>query len=867
MFLKNYQVKVVSELRAFFLNARQTKDAFLAARKTLPPEMQQILNWVQTSFQNTGKNCIDSCINGLKEYYPRIVMKVPTGGGKTLLAVEAIREYQNIFARRRTGLVVWIVPSETIYSQTVQKLRDKSNPLRQLLDQASGNKTLIMEKGQRLTTNDIKDNLVILFVMIQSISRHNAKEALRVFQDSGGFESFFPADNRYDLHAELKNSCPNLDLLSEIGPIIKTSLGNAIRLSKPFIIIDEIHKVFSDMARKTIDGLNPEMVLGLTATPKAEMNIIVSITGLQLKEEDMVKLDMHIIPPAGRKRDDWRSMLREIKIHREKLEKKAIRYKQNAGLNIRPIALIQVEATGKDQRGKHNRVHSLDVKEYLQQLEINTDEIAIKTSSQNDIEDVNLFAQDCNVRYLITKEALREGWDCSFAYILGVIPNVNSDTGMTQLVGRILRQPFAKKTGVQELDESYVYYSKGDTRQILEKVSAGFKSEGLEDLITRIKIDDNNAVSPTKRVKIKKIFSSKYQNSFFLPVWVIIDNGKNKRRFSYELDIKPFIDLSDYTPSPEEYERLKSSLSDEMNERQAIAVSLDKESKVQARFEKTDFSGSGGGNIEYLTRRYSELIENPFLARKIASTHFETISKNLGIEKSEEHFGYIAAFLCNLLKDEKAKREENLFLKYIKEKQVVLAVSDEHSDYDSLGYRIPDADEITVGRIPNPYKYYLFDDIDLTAMNSLEQKVGDILDKQERILWWFRNKAQKQWYSIQGWHEYKVRPDFVAAKKNDAGGLEIVYILESKGEHLSGNADTIYKQKVLHLMTEQKKEHAVQHYEQIDLPFGKVNENVEFYLVEQGKEEEKVRTLFAETNKEKEHKALKYPIRKSRKKK
>ena len=107
---------------------------------------------------------------------------------------------------------------------------------------------------------------------------------------------------------------------------------------------------------------------------------------------------------------------------------------------------------------------------------MNPDEIGIKTSSQNDIEDVDLFSSDCPVRYLITKEALREGWDCSFAYILGVIPNVNSDTGITQLVGRILRQPNARKTGVKELDESYVYYSKGDTRQMLEKVSAGFRN-------------------------------------------------------------------------------------------------------------------------------------------------------------------------------------------------------------------------------------------------------------------------------------------------------------------------------------------------------------------------------------------------------
>jgi len=839
MFLKKYQVKVVSELKAFYGKSRETKDAFDTARKALPAEMRHTLNWVQTTFQTAVKEYKDRCTNGLGEYYPRVIMKVPTGGGKTLLAVEAIREYQNLFARKRTGLVVWIVPSETIYSQTVQKLRDKANPLRQLLDQASGNKTLILEKGQRLTTHDIEENLVILFVMIQSISRQNGKEALKVFQDSGGFESFFPSDNRYDLHSELIKECPNLDLLSEIGPIIRTSLGNAIRLSKPFIIIDEIHKVFSDMARNTIDGLNPEMVLGLTATPKAEMNTLVTITGLELKDEDMVKLDMHIIPPSGRKEDDWKSMLREIKAHRDTLEKKANKYRQNTGLYIRPIALLQVERTGKEQRGK-GFVHSHDVKDFLQEMEINPDEIAIKSSSQNDIEDVNLFSQDCNIRYIITKEALREGWDCSFAYMLGIIPNVNSDSGITQLVGRILRQPFARKTGVNELDESYVYYSKGDTRSILEKVDAGFKKEGLEDLVSKIKVEDNDTINPTRKVKIRKEFKNTFKSAFYLPVWVMMDKGDRKRRFSYELDIKPFIDYSSFTINNQVIDRLKSSFSDETKERRSIIVTLDAESKVAAKYEHSEVNGTKEINIDYLTRRYAELTENPFYARKMACSHTETLIKGIGKEKVEENFGYISAFLYNLLSEAKTKGEESLFLDYLKSRKIVLAVSND----EELGFRIPNEDNIVVSRIPNPYKYYLFEDVDLTSMNSLEQTVGDILDKQEKILWWFRNKVSMNWYSIQGWQEYKLRPDFVAAKKSEKGELELVYILESKGEHLTGNADTVYKQKVMNIMTEQKKQKAIYHYEQAELPFGQINDNVEFYLVEQGKEEEDLKKFF-----------------------
>jgi type III restriction enzyme len=331
-----------------------------------------------------------------------MVIKVPTGGGKTLLAVEAIREYQTRYAGKRTGLVVWVIPTETIYSQTIAKLKDKANPLRQFLDQSSGNRTLIVEKGQRLSIQDIEENLVILFIMIQSISRKNAKESLKMFQDAGGFEEFFPADHRYDLHEELLKNCPNLDSFNYMGnPVVKTSMGNAIRVSRPLIIIDEIHKVFSNTAKETIDGLNPVMVLGLTATPKKDMNILVSITGLELKDEEMIKLDMHIIPPENRNADDWKSMLVEITKQQKLLEKKAKKYQQTTGVYIRPIALIQAERTGKEQRGK-GFVHSLDIKEHLQEIGINPDEVSIKSSSQNDIEDVDLLAQDCNVRYIIT---------------------------------------------------------------------------------------------------------------------------------------------------------------------------------------------------------------------------------------------------------------------------------------------------------------------------------------------------------------------------------------------------------------------------------------------------------------------------------
>ena len=842
MYLKKYQIKVVNALRQFLQTARDTKTSFDIAKQALPENMRHTLNWVQTTFQTTGLEYKDRCTNGLGNSYPRMVIKVPTGGGKTLLAVESIREYQNLFAQKRTGLVVWIVPSETIYSQTVQKIRDKGNPLRQLLDQCSGNRTIILEKGQRLTTNDIEENLVILFVMIQSISRTNGKEALKVFQDSGGYDSFFPADNRYDLHEQLLKQVPNLDFISPLGteqPLIMTSLGNAIRISKPFIIIDEIHKVFSENARKTIDSLNPEFVLGFSATPKAEMNVLVTITGLELKEEEMVKLDMHILPPLSKQENDWKAMVKEIKEHREKLEEIAKQYQKDTGVYIRPTALIQVEATGKDQRGR-GKVHSLDVKEYLVSLDVNPDEIAIKTSSQNDIEDVNLFSQDCPVRFIITKEALREGWDFSFAYILGIIPNVNSNTGVTQLVGRILRQPFARKTGVKELDESYVYYTKGDTREILDRVSTGFKNEGLEDLVTKLKFRDNEAINATKTVKIKKEFSEKFQNSFYLPVWVMVDKDGSKRRFNYETDIKPKIDFSKVLLDDEFLTKLESSLSNETKERKAFAITLNDSSKATFVEEQSQTNGKAEINIDYLTRRLNEIIENPFLARIIGTKHLSQIEEKIGQEKLKEHYSFIVSQLCKKFQEEKAKQEEEIFLEELKAQNLVLAVSDD----DTVGFKIPKEDVITVSPIPSTYKYYLFDDVEITAMNTLERKVGDLLDKQEKILWWFRNKVNRKWYSIQGWQQNKIRPDFVAAKRTEDNHLELVYIIESKGEHLLGNVDTTYKKKVLDIMTKQKQLKNIKAY-QTQIPFEEyvINDKVECYLIEQGKEEEKIKEI------------------------
>lgn len=842
MYLKKYQQKVVSELKQFFTTARQTRDEFETIINAIPEAQRSVvaanMNYVESTFQKLNLPYSDNCKNGLGKYYPRINLKIPTGGGKTVLAVEAIKEYQSVFAQKKTGLVVWIVPKEIIYKQTVNNLRDKSHPYRQLLDQASGGRTVIAEKGHTISKQDVEENLVILFLMAQSTSR-STNESLRVFKDSGGFDSFFPEDNRYDLHYQWLKEVSNLEVMWNNGEQAQliTSLGNAVRVSKPFIIIDEFHKVFTPLAKKTIDNLNPEMILGLSATPKQGMNNLCTVTGLELKEEEMVKLDLHIIPPVGNVENDWKAMLQNIMEKRQSLEDKAIELRQETGQYIRPIALIQCERTGKDQRGK-GFVHSEDVKEHLMDEGVNPSEIAIKSSDKNDIEDINLFSRDCQIRYIITQSALNEGWDCSFAYVLGIIPNVNSNTGVTQLIGRILRQPNAKKTGVKELDESYVYYSKGDTSNLLETVVKSFEEEGLGDLVTGLQVQNDPKVNPKKTVGIREEFKP-LEYAFYLPVWVMVDDRKNlSRKFNYAIDIKQHIAFENLGLSDELLTKIKNSLSEQKSDQSTFSVTIDKEGGITSKNETISASYYAHINIGYLSRRLGEFIENPFLARKKAGEWIEALKIELGEETLKKFFSFISSQLAQYAEEHKQAEEERIFNEYLSSERLKLAVTDDPNN----GFRVPETDSITISRIAPTLRHNLYEDVDFDNLNKLEKDVINILERQETIMFWFRNRVARGWYAIQGWRENKIRPDFVVAKKKDDNKVEIVYLMESKGEHLLGNNDTTYKNKVFEQMTAQHKAGNVKTY-QTEFDFGVVNDAIEAYLIEGGKEEQKIREL------------------------
>src|SRR5437879_8389880 len=292
MKLKEYQERALKEVKVFL-------EQLAAWRPEAFRRGSWLFDFAEKAWEEAGVGrTYLKKKNGLGRPLPVFCFKIPTGGGKTLLAVKTIDLVHSFYLKQQTGLVLWIVPTLQIYRQTLLRLKDRDDPYRQHLDIVSAGRTLILEKTDGFTPQDVDEHLAVLLLMLPSASRVN-KEALRMFRDSGAFQAFFPTEEDKDGHAGLLRRIPNLQTFEKDDPFwgkqVKSSLGNTIRLLEPLIILDEGHKAYSETAQETLRNLNPCMIVELSATPLEESSKLVVISGVELHREEMIKLDLHVI--------------------------------------------------------------------------------------------------------------------------------------------------------------------------------------------------------------------------------------------------------------------------------------------------------------------------------------------------------------------------------------------------------------------------------------------------------------------------------------------------------------------------------------------------------------------------------------------
>lgn len=813
MQLKAYQTRSLETMRFYLERLAEMKSKGAKARE-IDPEMEfdfAVKAWEKTA---PGRNYFPRR-NGLGEPMPSVCLKIPTGGGKTLLAAHAVDLVNLHYRQKQMGLVLWIVPTTQIYNQTLAALRDRDHPYRQLLDAASAGRTLILEKHSGFSPADVKENLCVLMLMLPSANRRT-NEQLRMFRDSGGFDRFFPVDDDQRGHSEFLTKIPNLDTFEKEsgfwGRQIKTSLGNTLRLLNPLIILDEGHKAYSENARRTLEQFNPCLIIELSATPSKTANVLVEILGKELLAEEMIKLDLHI---QNRASPAWKDTMLAAIEHRDWLETEARAYQANTDIYIRPICLIQVERTGKDQH-KPGLVHADDVKDYLVQTRgLPEEQIAIKTSQVDELKEVDevggLLSRNCPIRYIITKQALQEGWDCSFAYVLTILTNPGSKNALTQLVGRILRQPYARKTAVPALDESYVFCFQQRGRELLKDVRKGFGLEGLGDLEGRIVQDSEGAA----KADHERIFEPREQfkksaRNLVLPVFVIRDRD-DWRPVHYEadilarvpwgeVDVNPVVDLT-LTPVSDKDVELRAGLDERM---------LDASSEEAVK----TLPGGGTKEIDYafVASHLLDVLPNPWRGHDLGKYVFEKLLKRYAGQRAlvTGNFVFVVEELRKRLQAERDRLAEAVFHELLEGDEMRFMVVAEDFGFNRLPKKIavPSGEKRATRLDGNQFVLSLFEHVPEDSMNSLEHQVASYLDEQENLFFWYRNASRRD-YRVQGWKPGRIFADFIFTASRQTADADNAYhdvfVIETKGLHLKLNADTNYKRSVFNVCTEHAK--------------------------------------------------------------
>ncbi len=753
--------------------------------------------------------------DGCKRPVPNIVLKVPTGGGKTWLAVSGISKIMGKYLGSNTGFVLWIVPSETIYTQTLKNLRDRQHPYRQALDRAAAGSVLIMEKSDRFNARDVDTHLCIMLLMLQSANRQT-RETLKMFQDRGDVHGFFPPEGDQKAHGEVLQNTPNLDGYNDLFPMVKDSLGNALRMIRPVVVMDEGHRAISDLAYNTLYGFNPCFVLELTATPKdiqprggkkpregRYANVLVEVTGKELDREGMIKMPLNLDSRQG---VDWRATLNTALDKLNKLSSAAMQLKANTNRHIRPVMLIQVERTGSDQR-ESGHIHAEDVRNFLLTLGFDEAEIAVKTAEQNDLrqpENQNLMSPRNRVRAIITKQALQEGWDCPFAYVLCSLAASSNLQALTQLVGRILRQPDALKTGIDALDECHVFTHHAETARVVEAVKRGLEQDGLGDLVLQVSGDDR-AQPGNFLVAGKNKRRSEFQlKRIYLPL-VMFADGNGVRELDYETDILSRIGWRDFSP-----EKVASRIPDNAQaaEGQLQRIWLRRRS-TEPEHLSTEYIGTNDEVLAFdpahAVRMILDIVPNPFVGREIVGCLL-TALRERGF--NDVHLGRLARLITEELRKGldtyRNVTAETIFKRDVESGRIQFRLRIDGENWEmprAVETAEPEGSRQILGRTGGPLQKSLFSPVYENEFNSDEREIAVYLDGESALVWWHRNVARRQ-YGIQGWKKAKIYPDFIFAVHQQEDKTDRITILETKGDQLDNNIDTDYKRQLLAFLSE-----------------------------------------------------------------
>ena len=466
--LKNYQQRVLDGLEEFLNECLVSgpADAYMKIAHRKDENGMQENPYAAPEYQE---------IEGLKGC-PHVCLRVPTGGGKTYLSALSLR-YAAKFMQTETPLVLWFTPSDVIRRQTVEMLNNLAHPCREALNNAFGMMTRVcdIEDFADLRPHDFTESACII-VSTAQMFRINETATTEQGRMSRATRKIYATHEKLEPHfAQFLTSKPPKGLERDQQGELKLSFANLLFLLRPVVILDEAHNFVSLLSKTVLQRINPMCVIEWTATPRERPggkplhNVLLNVGAEDLRDEEMIKLPVRVTEHT-----DWETAVNGAVNEQKKLSKLA----SESSDPVRPIVLYKAQ-------NKNDSVPVERLKQHLIDAEgVAKETIAIATGETRELDGINLLAPDCRIEHIITVEALREGWDCPFAYVLCPVDTMHSSTGVEQLLGRVLRMPFARRREHAKLNCAYAHVPTESfaeaVRGLREKMATGLGFEEEE---------------------------------------------------------------------------------------------------------------------------------------------------------------------------------------------------------------------------------------------------------------------------------------------------------------------------------------------------------------------------------------------------
>lgn len=448
--LKNYQSRTLAVLKSYLETAR--------------------LMGAQPAFESVEKSGVREArryqpLPGL-ETVPYVCLRLPTGGGKTLLSANTVKIAADEYLEREFPVVLWLVPSNPIRTQTLETLQKPGHPNHEALQAAFDGRFRVVDITDftLLTPADFQTGAVIVVGTMQTL-RVNSTDGRKVYAHNEHLEPHFTS---------VSPNTPNMER-KEGDSTIKFSFRNVLALHRPLVIVDEAHNNTSKLSYEVLQRVNAACVIEFTATPARDSNILHNVSASELKAEEMIKLPIRLTEHTT-----WGDAVRDSILERQRLHDLAMQEKDY----LRPIVLFQAEDKGGDV------TKEILVQHLVESERIPREKIAVVTGEQKELDGINLFSPTCPIDYVVTVEALKEGWDCSFAYVFCSVANVHSRKDVEQILGRVLRMPYARRRASDDLNRAYAHVSRASwpnaVKQLHDKlVDMGFEETEADSFIEK----------------------------------------------------------------------------------------------------------------------------------------------------------------------------------------------------------------------------------------------------------------------------------------------------------------------------------------------------------------------------------------------